>query len=100
MNWQSAERAKIFLWPFLPLRVQLLVLDLCCTLLAGCLVLLAMGLLAVHAAVLDEATCRAVLELDGIAGLLAAVCTDFSWGVTHLGYGGTRKGVYLSSFAG
>ena len=36
-------------------------------------VLLAMGLLVVHAAVLDEAAGRAVLQLDGIAGFLAAV---------------------------
>ena len=51
--------------------VQLLVLELCCALLARPLVLLAVGLLAVHAAVLDEAAGRAVLELDGVAALAA-----------------------------
>ena len=45
------------------MAVQSLVLEFCCTLLAGLLVLLAVGLLAVHAAVLDEAAGRAVLEL-------------------------------------
>jgi len=50
-----------------PLAVQSLVLEFCCTLLAGLLVLLAVGFLAVHAAVLDEAAGRAVLELDGPA---------------------------------
>ena len=50
-----------------PLTVQLLVLELCHALLARLLVLLAMGPLAVHAAVLDEAAGRAVLEPDGVA---------------------------------
>ena len=39
--------------------------------------LLAVGLLTVHAAVLDEAAGRAVLELDGVAPLLAAVSAAF-----------------------
>ena len=64
-NWQSTDRAEVPLRPLESLTVQLLVLELCRTLLAGLLVLLAMGLLAFHAAVLDEATGCAVLELDG-----------------------------------
>ena len=56
-----------------PLTVQPLVLELCDALLAGLLVLLPMGPLAVHAAVFDEAAGRAVLELDGVASFLAAV---------------------------
>jgi len=59
------------------LAVQLLVLELRGTLLAGLLMLLAVGLLAVHAAVLDEEAGRAILELDGIAWFLAAVGADF-----------------------
>ena len=57
----------------MPLTVQLLVLELCCTLPARLLVLLAMGLLAVHATVFHEAAGRAVLELDPVAPELAAV---------------------------
>ena len=57
----------------MPLTVQLLVLELCRKLLARLLVLLAVGPLAVHAAVLDEAAGRALLELDGVAPELAAV---------------------------
>ena len=56
-----------------PLTVQLLVLELCRALLARLLVLLAVGLLAVHSAVLDEAAGRAVLQLDSAAPSLAAV---------------------------
>ena len=59
--------------PLVPLTVQLLVLELCRTLLAGLLVLLPMGPLAVHAAVPDEAAGRAVLQFDGVAGFPAAV---------------------------
>ena len=59
------------------LAVQPLVLEFCCTLLAGLLVLLAVGLLAVHAAVLDEATGRAVLEFDDVTPVLAAVGAGF-----------------------
>ena len=62
------------------LAVQLLVPELCCTLLAGLLVLLAVCPLAVHAAVFHEAAGRAVLELDDIAPLLAAVGADFDFG--------------------
>ena len=39
--------------------------------------LLAVGLLAVHAAVFDEAAGRAVLELDGVAPVLAAIGAGF-----------------------
>ena len=60
-----------------PLTVQLLLLQLCRALLAGLLVLLAMGPLAVHAAVLDEAAGRAALELGDVAPLLAAVGAGF-----------------------
>ncbi|EJK59267.1 hypothetical protein THAOC_20535 [Thalassiosira oceanica] len=63
--------------PIKPLTVQLLVLELGCTLLARLLVLLAVGPLAVRAAILDEAAGRAVLQLDGVAPLLAAVGADF-----------------------
>ena len=55
------------------LAVQLLVLELGRTLLAGLLVLLAMGLLTVRTAVSDEAAGRAALELDGGVAFLAAV---------------------------
>ena len=72
-NRQSADRAEVPVRPLQTLAVQLLVLELCCTLLARLLVLLAMGPLAVHAAILDEAACRAVLELDGGAPVHAAV---------------------------
>ena len=72
-NRQSADRAEVPLHPLEPLTVQLLVLQLGRTLLACLLVLLAVGPLAVHAAVLDEAAGCAVLELDGVAPLLAAV---------------------------
>ena len=65
-NWQSADRAEVSLRSLEPLAVQLLVLELCHAYLTGLLVLLPMGPLAVHAAVLDEATGRAVLELDGV----------------------------------
>ena len=63
--------------PLVTLIVQLLVLELCGTLLACLLVLLAVGLLAVHAAVFDEAAGRAVLELDGVAPVLAAIGAGF-----------------------
>ena len=39
--------------------------------------LLAVGFLAVHAAVLDEAAGRAVFELDDVAPVLAAVGAGF-----------------------
>ena len=74
---QSADRADLKLWPLVTLRVKLLVLELGRALLAGFLVLLAVALLAVHAAVLDEAAGRAVLELDGVIAFLAAVGADF-----------------------
>ena len=57
------------------LTVQLLFLQLCHTLLARLLMLLAVGLLAVGTTVLDEATGRAVPELDGVATAFAAVGT-------------------------
>ena len=60
------------------LAVQMLVLELCCALLARLLVLVAVRPLAVHTAVLDEATGRAVLELDGVAPDLAAVGAGFA----------------------
>ncbi|EJK53564.1 hypothetical protein THAOC_26975, partial [Thalassiosira oceanica] len=62
------------------LAVQFLVLELCHALLASLLVQLAVGPLAVHAAVLDEAAGRAVLELDGVAPELAAVGAGISRG--------------------
>ena len=70
---QRADRAEVLLHSIVSPTVQLLVSELCCTLLACLLVLLAVGLLAVHAAVLDEAAGRTVLELDGVAPVLAAV---------------------------
>ena len=70
---QSADRTEIPLQPLQPLSVQLFILELHCALLACLLVLSAVGLLAVHAAVLHDATCRTVLELDGVAPVLAAV---------------------------
>ena len=59
---QCAERAEVPLRPLVSLPVQLLVLELSRALLAGLLVQLAMGPLAVHAAVLDESAggCRAL----------------------------------------
>ena len=74
---QSADRTEVTLRPLVSLTVQLLVLDLCLALLAGLPVLLAMGPLTVHAAVLDEVAGIAVLELDGVAPLLAAVGAGF-----------------------
>ena len=59
--------------PLVSLIVKLLVFQLGCALLACLLVLLAVGLLAVHPAVLDEPTGRAVLELDVVACELPAV---------------------------
>ena len=70
---QSADRTGVPLRPLEPLAVQLLVLELCRTLLARFLVLLAVGPLAVHAAVLHEVAGRTALELDGVATELAAV---------------------------
>ena len=80
---QSADRAEVPLRPLVSLIVQFLVLELCCALLACLLVLLAVGLLAVHAAVLDEATGRAVLELDGVAPGLAAVVAGLAGVATN-----------------
>ena len=62
-DWQRADRTEVFLRPLQPLTVQLLVPELSRTLLARLLVLLAVGPLAVHAAILDEAAGSAVLEL-------------------------------------
>ncbi|EJK71451.1 hypothetical protein THAOC_07107 [Thalassiosira oceanica] len=61
-----------------PLAVQPLVLQLGRAFLAEFLVLLAVGLLAVHAAVLDEEAGRAVLELHAVATLPAAVGAHIS----------------------
>ena len=58
---------------FVILTVTLLVLELCDALLARLLVLLSMGPLAVHAAVLDEAAGRTALELHCLAGFLVTV---------------------------
>ena len=63
------------------LSVQLLVLQGGRALLAGLLVLLAVDLLAVHAAILHQVAGRAVLELGGIAPFLAAVGADFDGNV-------------------
>ena len=73
---QGADQAEVTLRPLDPLAVQLLVLELGRTLFARLLVPLAVCLLAVHAAVLDEAAGRAVPELDGVAPVLTAVCAD------------------------
>ena len=76
-DWQRAYRAEISFWPLLPLAVQTLVLELGRTLLACLLVLLAVGPLAIHAAVIDDAAGRAVLEPDGVGPELAAVGAGF-----------------------
>ena len=75
---QRAYRAEIPLGPLLPLAVQSLVFQLRDTLFARSLVLLAMGFLAVHAAVLDEVAGLTVLELHRV-GFLAAVGARVSW---------------------
>ena len=74
---QGADRAEVPLRSLQPQTVQLLVLEFGRTLLACLLVLLAIGPLTVHAAVLDEAAGRAVLQLDGADPSLAAVGTSF-----------------------
>ena len=86
---QSADRAEVPLLSLVPLTVKLLVFELCHTLLARLLVLLAVGPLAVHAAVLDEAAGRAILELDGIAPVPAAVGAGFSAVSRHTAYHGS-----------
>ena len=63
--------------PLVALAVQLLVLQLGRALLACLLVELAVYLLAVHAAVLDEIAGVALLELDGVTPSLAAVGAGF-----------------------
>ena len=68
------------------LAVQPLVLQLGRALLAFYLVLLAMDLLTVHAAVLDETTGIAVLELHCVAGFLAAVGAAAFACATHFGW--------------
>ena len=55
----------------------MLVLDLCCALLTGLLVLHSVGLLTVDAAVFDEVAGIAVLELDCTAPLLATIGAGF-----------------------
>ena len=74
---KCADRIEITLRPVVSLAVQLLVLELCCTLLACLLVLLAVGLLASHATVFDQATGRASLELDGVTCSRPAVGAGF-----------------------
>ena len=70
---------------------EFLVLELGRAFFAGLLVLLAVDLLAVHAAVLDEAAGRAVLQLDGPAPVLAAVGTD----ITSAGRAADAKHVFF-----
>ena len=70
---QRAYGAELSLGSIVPLAVKPLVLQLGRTFLAGLLVDLAVGLLAVHAAVFDEEAGRAVLELHAVAALLSAV---------------------------
>ena len=86
--WQGADRTEVSLRSLLSLIVQLVALEFSCTLLACLLVLFAVGLLAVHAAVLDETAGRAVLELDGVVPVLAAVGAGFvaaanNWHAAH-----------------
>ncbi|EJK64593.1 hypothetical protein THAOC_14653, partial [Thalassiosira oceanica] len=72
---------------------RLLALELGCALLAGLLVQLAVDLLAVHAAVLDEAAVGAGLELDGVAPLLATVgarCVA----ITHNGHAAHLQSIF------
>ena len=76
-DWQGADRAEVHFRPLKPLAEQPLLPQLCRTLLACRLVLLAVGPLAVHAAVFDEVACIAFLELDGVAPALAAVSAGF-----------------------
>ena len=81
---QSADRAEFPFRPLVSSTVQFLVLELRFTLLLACLlVLLAVGLLAVHAAVFDEAAGRAALHLDGVAPVLATVGADFVVRIRH-----------------
>ena len=75
-NRQCAERAGVTLRPLESQAVQLLVLQLRGAFLTGPLVLLAVGPLAVHATILDEAAGSAVLELDGVAPVLTTVGAD------------------------
>ena len=77
-NRQSADRAEVPLRPLVSLTVKLLVLELCHALLACFPVLLAVGPLAVHPTIFDEATGSAVPEPDGVAPLLAAVGAGFA----------------------
>ena len=74
-HWHGlrADRAELRLQPLVSLAVQPLVLEIGRAFLAGLLVMLAVGLLAVHAAVFDEEAGRAVFELDAVAALLSAV---------------------------
>jgi len=80
---QSADRAEVTIWPPVSLTVQLLVLDCGHALLARLLVLLAVGLLAVNAAVFHKSAGHAVLELDGATPGLAAVGAGFVALVHH-----------------
>ena len=77
MHWErhckETDRTEVSLGPLVTLAVQLLVLELGRALLACLLVLLAVNLLAFHAAVLHEEAGRAVLELGGISPFLATV---------------------------
>ena len=73
-----AYGAELLLQSLVSLTVQPLVLQLSRALLACLLVDLAVGLLAVHAAVLDEEAGGAVLELDASAALLPTVGAHIS----------------------
>ena len=91
-NRQRAYRAEVLLRSLVSLIVQPFVLQFGRALLACLLMLLAMGPLAVHAAVLDEAAGRAGLELRRVAGLFAAVgAAVFDWSVTHWSEAGARE---------
>ena len=101
---QSADRAEVLLRPRLvSLPEQSFVPELCRTLLAYPLVLLAMGLLAVHTAVFDEVAGGAVLELDGVAPVLAAVGAGFvaaSLGIRHANHCRSRLKSFCSGEGG
>ena len=70
-NRQRAYRAKVSFRPLVPLPVQPFLPQLGGAFLADLLVLLAVGPLAVHAAVFNQAAGGAVLELDAVLAALA-----------------------------
>ena len=63
LYWQRAYRTGVFLQPLAPLLVQPFLLQLGRAFLAGLLMEFAMGPLTINAAVFDEETGRAILEL-------------------------------------